>query len=300
MEAVIVLSLILLSSSVIKINRKCIYFCIPYYLIIWIYSIYINYNVLAVNSNNAACISFYMSIILISTLSLFLKTNKKNLIIYGLIIFIGISKSIFYDSRNITIVYILMFFIILLFYKKKIVNFSKLKIISIWFLISLFSLIIVFTYIYFSKNNIKLDFSFLSEKNFYTGRENIWDNLLTVFNNENYIFGIGSNSIWFPSMGAHNYMLSVLVLFGLPHFIAFVILLYTYIKKIFVNESNIIVCYSIIALFLTEYFEASLIDGRKLAVLFILTCIYFSTDKNKLEEREHYEETQIITNNIKS
>lgn len=278
--SVVTFLLIILVSLSIKISNKIVCFCFIIFLLFWIYALQINYIIYDVNTNNAASSVFYLCLLLINCLWLLLSNKhlkKISIIAIICITFLNVMK---YDSRNIMLMlfllFVLIFFDISNFFNKK----SGFKKNMFWFLITIGSLLITIIYILMYYKGYSLNFSFISVKKFYTGREIIWKSLYNAFEN-NLLFGIGSKSYYFPHQGAHNYMLSVLILFGIPHFIVFISIIYNYIKNIFdrgINKNNYLCLISLLCLFLTEFFEASFIGGQKLATLFLLSIIMLNAN----------------------
>lgn len=276
--SVITFLLILQISSYIKINKKTMLLLLIIDLLFWMYSLTIDYEFYNINTNNAASSVFYLCVIIINLMWIIINNKFYRKIGILFIIIITLLNIIKYDCRNIMLVLSLLLLLVLFdltkFFKKS----NTLKRNLFWFIITIGSLIMTIIYIFLYKNNYYLNLSFISTKSFYSGRESIWLNLYDIFK-KHIVFGIGSKSIYFPRQGAHNYMLSVLTLFGLPHFIVFISNIYSYVSNLFsnkINNKNYLCLMSIMCLFFTEFFEASFIDGSKLYTLFILSVLFFS------------------------
>lgn len=277
---VIVFSLIMLISPRLKIDEKFLKILAIFFAVFWIYSLFQNfYYIHNINSNSAAFIVLYIYICFSSLINRLIENKKISIYLILLISIITFLNVIKYECRNVLII-ILILITIPFFIKdnnKFITNKKNAKI--IWFIITLGSLLITLIYVILYKNNISIDLSFFSEnKKFFSGRERIWLNIYEGLK-YNYLLGFGNNSIYYPSVGTHNYMLNVLALFGIPHFIIFIINIKYYVKEIFkktINKNNLMSFLSIICLFLTDFFEASFISGRKLFILFILSIIFFN------------------------
>ncbi len=275
---VIIFSLIIQITLSINIDGKTYKMVLPIYFIFLLYSLIINFTNYDVNTNNAAANIFNLCILTISAISILFnkKIIRKGSILILLIV--SLINCFKYDSRNITIVFLFMI-IVSIFDLSKYLNKNKNKKINMYFLIiSILSLVVTIIYVYMYNKNIIFTLNF-SEKSFFTGREKIWVSVYNAFKKYP-LFGIGSNSPFFPTGGIHNYMLNVLALFGIPHFILFLIILYNYVKKLFsinINSRNYLPLLSILSLFITEYFEASFIGGGKLATLFLLSIMFISS-----------------------
>ena len=280
--------MILQTASIFSISRDTLKILLLIFGLYWLYSLTQNYYVLGYNPNGAACIVFYLCMILISLSNAVFNNYKIKRIVNILIIITTIINIYKYNCRNITIVLIGLGIISLVNLVKFFNNNKKRLVNTIFLLITIGSLLITKAYIFLFQHGMSINLSFFRQKDFFSGREIIWINLYNGLRN-NILFGIGTKSIWFPNNGAHNYMLNVLSLFGVPHFLVFMFLIYNYLKKLFkvkFDVNNIFCFMSILSLFVTEFFEASLVGGRKLFVLFILTNIFFSTKGNGTDEEK--------------
>ena len=167
---------------------------------------------------NTNTISFvYLVCGIFSTLFLELN-NKKNKILFAIIVFtttVGILNS---ESRTALIAY--WFYILLLLYPSCFIR-KKYLFLSINLFLTIGALLYVFIYIYMSKNLLDIsDWFFTSKKDFFSGREIIWEETFNLFKLSPFI-GIGSNINlrMTDSTSLHNSMLNLLFIYGILIFI---------------------------------------------------------------------------------
>ena len=287
--AVLSFCIIIQFSSIIKISKTSLIIITLFAIPFWIISLTMDYNSMGVNPNGSGFIIYFMAIVLLSLIYTIINNIKIRKIITFFIIVITYLGTLKYECRNITINLILIAILSIFNFKSFFKKGAILKTILFWGLITIGSLIFTKVYIFFFEHNYHLNLSLISNKDFYSGRQIIWMNLYEVLKS-NWLFGIGSKSYYFPA-NAHNYMLNVLALFGYPHFIAFIALIFNYIKDFFSEKllnKNFICFISIVSLFILDFLEATFVDGIQLYFLLLLSIIFYSSEerlkKMKVEE----------------
>lgn len=281
---IFIMLLILIGGPKINVDYKCIVYTFIFSFMILIYQFSHPYD--SINPNDAANNVFIIYLLVTICFNyiydkLFNNAVKKKkfikYVIDFLMLLVVILNTSKYDSRNILLCSILFFvlsFLPLEYQNKKTKKWSNI----ITILLSFGSLFFVFIYLYMYHNNFSLDLSFISNKKLYSGREAIWDYLFNLFKDDRYIFGIGSELGLYHNMGAHNYMYSVLILFGIPNFLLFFVLLKQYFSNIIskLTFNNRIVYAAIISLFISGFFETSFISSINLSTLLLLSIIFNS------------------------
>ncbi len=154
----------------------------------------------------------------------------------------------------------------------------------------------VLLYVNMWENNVDFSIPF-TEKSLYSGREEIWTELLKQFS-DNYMLGVGShyNIQSFETLNIHNSMLYILVIYGSIVFILFWILLYDTIKNnnkyVENNRYNKIFLSAILGMLIVSFFETNL-EWTDVNIYFILSLIYCYSIKDKRKDLMENEERKI-------
>lgn len=270
---IINLYIIILLSQNIKLEtkiKKIIFGIIIIFNIIFIFTDNSIYNL-----NTVAYLLVCMSIIGINFLN-----NKK----IQKIIFLSIICIIIYFTESRTSLIAEIFILLMNIFNIEFIKNKKIykKIIL---LLLLLSIVFIYIYIYMWNNQITITLGNFSEKNFYSGRQFIWNEVLTALK-ENVLFGLGSNYELesFSSFNTHNSLLGILSIHGIITFTIFLCLFYKCIVKM--NDidkmnnikSNMII--GIIAILVVSWFENSLIQPIFQMYLFMILLIGNNENKD--------------------
>ncbi len=182
-----------------------------------------NYRDTIVNPNTMAQFSVFAYIYFIVFYNN--KTQKMNILSFALLIITGIS-CINYSARG-SLIALIAFALGIIFMKK----ITKKKILIYFMVLVILSTAFPFIYIALYGNNVSTTFL---GKDFFTGREIIWGNLLEKFSEQplNWILGLGSHTdIGMDVLNVHNTPFSIIVNFGIVGFILY----YGFILRLFLN-----------------------------------------------------------------
>lgn len=263
---IINLYIIILLSQNIKLEiktKKIIFGMILIFNIIFIFldnSIY--------NPNTIAYLLVCMSIIGSNVFN-----NKK----IQKIIFLSIICLAIYFTESRTSLIVELFILLMNIFDIKFIKNKKIykKIIL---LLLVLSIAFIYIYIYMWNNKITISMGNFSEKNFYSGRQFIWNEVLTSLKG-NMLFGLGSNYQLksFSSFNTHNSLLGILSIHGIVTFTIFTYSFYKCIVKMNDNDNtndiknNMII--GIIAILMVSWFENSLIQPIFQMYLFVILLI---------------------------
>lgn len=253
------------------------------------------------NSNTVGMISLINIIMLTIYYTYCNKKTNKILSIFFIIINIfqmGIS-----DARS-SIMGLMIFFILMIVPNKIISN--KIVYKPICLLATIGSIIWISIYIYMWENNIEILTSF-SNKSFFSGRQNIWYEVLNEFY-KNPIWGLGSKYV-LKSHGefeCHNYMLNMMAVYGLIIFVPFLVytikFLFNLCGKMYKSKRIQIMVSGVIATFLVGFFENNLSTFKFMifnAILYVFIFSEYKTFKDeKKEEKKKDERNNYFYTNI--
>ncbi len=161
---------------------------------------------------------------------------------------------------------------------------------------------VIFPYIYVSmwRNGIEVNLEY-SNKQFYSGRQVVWNNMLYEFEG-NELYGIGSRYSLNPSLhlNAHNSLFAVFTIYGIINFVFFILLFIEYIWKMQKNSLNItnrIATAGIIGIIIVSYYETNLIEANSFMYFVSLSIIALKELKED-KRNEEFEKIEEINNSI--
>ena len=161
--------------------------------------------------------------------------------------------------------------------------YSSLKYKTLLFVFTIGSILFVFIYIMLFENRIDLqDYFSFSEKSVYSGRQMIWIEVLSLFENSPF-WGIGSHVslLSHDEFNVHNSMLHYLVVYGLPVYLMILFMLYRISSTFYKYVDDYIVKNGLAALFayfLVAFTETNLI--QEVFVSFLPIAIIYSRINN--------------------
>lgn len=145
----------------------------------------------------------------------------------------------------------------------------------------------VLFYLYMWENNISFNIEGVN-KNFFSGREAIWYELLNLFK-DNLIFGLGSNFNLqsHPNINVHNSMYNILVIYGIPIFV----LIFIQIWKLFSflcldkerNKYFVLSMAGFISIAIQSFFENTLISANFIPIILFLLIVANSTCNRNIQ-----------------
>ncbi|MDK7539263.1 O-antigen ligase family protein [Bacillus paranthracis] len=158
---------------------------------------------------------------------------------------------------------------------------KKINLFLLNFLLSIGSLIFVYTYIHLWQNRFNISLE-LFDKPLFTGREAIWTELFYSFK-EHPIVGLGSNYniVSYGNLNVHNSMFNILVIYGIPVFCMVVFLIWKNLLSL--SESISRSVFSRIAvsgfygILLVGFFETNLVWASNIFPAIFLIAIAYSS-----------------------
>lgn len=173
------------------------------------YESMINGNASYINPNFLAFIVCIMSFQIWATIKRKFFSNKYTAPILNiLLIFLNIGTVSNLDSRS-SYLAILVFFCLVYFYPQRFV--TKNKILFLYIMVILFSIIIPIIYVYMYKHGISIDSVGSISKRTFTGREIIWMDYINSFSSiKDWLIGLGSQATIHGATDMHNMTLSLI------------------------------------------------------------------------------------------
>ena len=218
------------------------------------YSFY--YNKIIWFNPNTIGLMIMMSIITINTIGL--KINKKKLMlwVYNIIGYIGLINIGSRTALLAVTLYLFFVYIVPKFILKK-----KNVIRFLYIVIILLGIGIPYIYSYMYSTGVEFKIPF-SDKDLYTGREQLWIEVIEKMNEEplNYLFGLGGNDDLSFATTVHNAFFRSLVRYGIIGFLGLHIFFIDKIEKIIRNEKDgeqLIYVIAWLAIMISGFFEVS-------------------------------------------
>lgn len=278
------LSLLLFSSMYIKISDIMIKNISRISLILLIYWMLFHSRNIFLNPNTVGIISMYLYVI---GSFYFNYIRKKMYRIILILLFTSISIYIILQCESrAALLGVLTFFLLRyliprrLLIKRRFYNFVIL-------FTFIGSLCFIFIYLYMWKKGTNIVIPIIN-KNFYTGREYIWSEVLDAFKKK-FIFGLGTAYKLESSnnMNVHSSVLYILTIYGFLVFLMFTILflkiLLSLYKKSIKDNIFITVFSGIICLLIHSYFENTIIMPlTNFVLLFLLASVNIKNTKSEI------------------
>lgn len=201
----------------------------------------------------------------------FVKDKKIRRSLYVLIFLLAVFGIYKCNSRGALATIMIMPMIISF---NKIKEFVKKHFIVIASIIAILGTSIPFLYVNLYQNSQKIDLSFMSEKDFYTGRERIWSVAIEELeDNENsYLLGLGTHNetVIGEITNFHNWYLGSIYYFGIPLTVA----MFFYLLYCFNRIKNDDVKIFVLMVLIFGFFETSILWSQ--SQLFYFAMLVFS------------------------
>lgn len=262
------------------------------FLLLGLYLTYISKNVITdriiyINPNLIGQL-LLLSTVIINTLKTKLNIKEIHIIIINFIFIYGIFTCQSRASLVVTIIYLIIIYIPIL---RNILRNKKARKIC-YITIILITLAIPYIYVYLYNNNITLQIFSFSDKNFFSGRQQIWIYLINHFKNFGDLFwGIGTNTNMLEvakNANPHNVILFLIMNTGIVGMVMYLLYIYNIIFTI--KEENYCTenVIGILALLLCGAFETIIVFAPINVFMCILIGMNFTKKSNKEEKQEQY------------
>lgn len=241
----------------LKINKKMKNFIYYICIILWLFNIRLSFNAWSLhidgesiyNPNGIAIFIFLTTIIIKTFLD---KFNLKIVKLITILLYV-ISFYCIYQTNCRTALIALTFYLVMFyipFLNKIIIKYKK----KLLYILLIIGIVFPIVYVNMYANKVSFDIPFM-EKGLYTGREDLWYNMLEALGNENYgyVFGLGTS--YYTHIGIinnfHNWYIGVLYTFGIPLFMMY----FYYLINVFSKISKKEILYGLIAIFIIGFTE---------------------------------------------
>lgn len=284
--------------SKIPISKK---FFITLYIMMIMLNLFLFYKSFTYNktftmefNSNQMAMNMYVSLLHILILSRHFKVNKIINSAFIIINIWGINK---FDSRT-TYIALFLFFILVYLIPIKLL-FHKIVFRLVYYTLVILSLIVPYIYTYMWKNNFQLGIELMG-KRFFTGREEMWNELFSSMNTViKTLFGLGHDMVFSNGLvNAHNITLHIIMCCGLIACAFYYIFIFNKFEYILKNFSKIdkfgtdSLC-AFLSTIAYGYFENPIQANRMIFIyIFIIICINECLIKEN--ERSESKDVKII------
>lgn len=268
--------LMLLVSGSIKISQSFMLILSLMFMLLFLYWIIISPEGFNTNSIGLVSLTTYIG-------SSFLLRSIKGKILresFFLVITYAVIQSIINSKSRSSIIGLIIFLLLSYVIPKRIwLNKKVLRLICLF--ITIGSIGFVLFYLYMWENNISFNIEGVN-KNFFSGREAIWYELMFLFK-DNVIFGLGSNFDLqsHPNLNVHNSMYNILVIYGIPIFVLVFIQIWRRFSFLSLDKERnkyfVISMAGFISIAIQSFFENTLISANFIPIILFLLIVANST-----------------------